>query len=117
MLVTGFVVLGGTYGASAIVGAASNRKADDKLFIPVVGPWLDLKNRDCDRNNCGNDTFNKALLIGDGALQGIGALTLVLSFVVPESREKPWYLIGNEKFAVSPQVGSATTGLTAFGRF
>ena len=117
MLITGAVVLGGTYGASAIVGAASDRAADDKLFIPVVGPWLDLKNRDCETNDCGNDTLNKALLIGDGALQGLGALTLVLSLVIPESREKPWYLIGDEKLSVAPQVGNAVTGFSAFGRF
>jgi hypothetical protein len=117
MLVTGVVVLGGTYAASAIVAAASDRKADDKLFLPVVGPWLDLKKRDCDVNDCGNDTFNKALLIGDGALQGLGALTLVLSFVIPESTKKPWYLIGDEHLSVAPQVGTAVTGLAAFGQF
>ena len=117
MLVTGVVVLGGTYAASAIVAAASDRKADNKLYLPVVGPWLDLKHRDCEVNDCGNDTFNKALLIGDGALQGIGAVTMVLSLVIPESTKKPWYLIGNEKLSVTPQVGSSVTGLTASGSF
>jgi hypothetical protein len=117
MLVTGLVVLGGTYGASVIVGAVSDREADEKLFLPVVGPWLDLKNRDCEVNDCGNDTFNKVLLIGDGALQGIGALAIVLSLVVPESTKKPWYLIGDEKLSVAPQVGNAVTGLSASGRF
>jgi hypothetical protein len=117
MLITGAVVLVGTYGASAIVAATSDRAADDKLFIPVVGPWLDLKNRDCETNDCGSDTFNKALLIGDGALQGLGALTLVLSLVIPEARTKPWYLIGDDNLTVMPQVGHAVTGLSAFGRF
>lgn len=117
MLITGLVVLGGTYGASAIVGAASDRKADDRLFIPVVGPWLDLKDRDCDVNACSHETLNKALLIGDGALQGLGAITLVLSLVIPESTKKPWYLIGDEKLSVAPQVGSAVSGFSAFGRF
>lgn len=50
MLITGAVVLGGTYAASAIVGAASKREADDKLFLPVVGPWMDLTKRDCEVN-------------------------------------------------------------------
>jgi hypothetical protein len=117
MLITGVVVLGGMYGASAIVAATSDRKADDKLFLPVVGPWLDLKNRDCEVNECGNDTFNKVLLVSDGAIQGIGAVTLLLSLVIPESSRKPWYLIGDEKLSVTPQVGTGVTGLRAVGAF
>lgn len=117
LLITGSVLLVGSYGASAIVAAASDRKADDKLFIPVVGPWLDLKDRDCDVNRCSHETLNKALLIGDGALQGAGALMMLLSLAIPESKEKPWYLIGDEKLNVMPQVGTATTGLQAHGRF
>jgi hypothetical protein len=117
LLITGLVVLGGTYGASVIVGAVSDREEDEKLFIPVVGPWLDLKDRDCDADPCGNETLNKTLLIGSGALQGLGAISMVLSLVIPESTQKPWYLIGDEKLSVTPQVGSTTTGLTAFGRF
>lgn len=116
MLVTGLVVFGGTYGASAIVGAASNREADDKLFLPVVGPWLDLADRGCDVDPCSNETLNKVLLVGDGALQGLGALTLLLSLVVPESKQKPWYLIGDEKLTVTPRVGTVN-GLSAFGNF
>jgi hypothetical protein len=117
LLITGVVVLGGTYAASAIVGAASDREADEKLFYPVIGPWLDLKARDCEVNDCGDDTFNKALLIGDGALQGIGALAIILGLVIPESEKKPWYLIGNENLVVTPQVGTGATGLTAVGQF
>ncbi len=117
LLITGLVVLGGSYGASAIVGAASSREADDKLFVPVVGPWLDLKERDCDVNACSHESLNKALLIGSGALQGIGAFSVVLSLVIPESREKPWYLIGDQKLSVSPRMGMNEAGLTAFGRF
>lgn len=117
LLVTGLVVLGGTYGASVIVGAASNRESDEKLFIPVVGPWLDLKDRDCDAEPCDRETMNKTLLIGSGALQGLGALSVLLSLVIPESKEKPWYLIGGEKLSVTPQLGATTTGVTALGRF
>jgi hypothetical protein len=117
LLITGVVVLGGSYAASAIVGAVSDRKADEKLFYPVVGPWMDLKARDCEVNDCGNDTFNKVLLIGDGALQGLGALGIILGLVLPESEKKPWYLIGTEDVVVAPQVGTGATGLTAVGRF
>jgi len=117
MLVTGLVVFGATYGASVIVGAASNREADEKLYVPVVGPWLDLKDRDCDVNPCSHETLNKTLIIGSGALQGIGALSIVLSLVIPESREKPWYLIGDNRLSVTPRMGMNQAGLTAFGQF
>ncbi|RYZ06146.1 MAG: hypothetical protein EOO73_17220 [Myxococcales bacterium] len=116
LLITGAVVLVGSYGASAIVAAASDRKADDKLYYPVVGPWLDLKNRDCDVNPCGSDGFNKALLIADGAVQGLGALSVLLGLVLPESEKKPWYLIGTEDVVVAPQMGSAQ-GLRVYGQF
>jgi hypothetical protein len=117
LLLTGSAVLVSSYGASAIVAGASQRKADSKLFLPVVGPWLDLKARDCTGETCGKDTVNKALLVGDGALQGLGALTMLLGLVVPESGEKPWYLIGNEKLSLRPQLGMAVRGLTATGKF
>jgi len=114
LLTTGIVVLGATYGASVIVGAASSRDTDHKLYVPVVGPWLDLKDRNCP---CDHETLNKTLLIGSGVLQGIGALDIVLGLIVPEAKEKPWYLIGDEKLSVTPQVGTNQTGLTAFGHF
>jgi hypothetical protein len=115
LLVTGLVVLGGSYGASAIVGAASDRKEDDKLFIPVVGPWLDLHQRDCSANPCSNEGLNKALLISDGVLQGVGALGIVLSWVIPQTTTRNWYLIGNQSLAVSPQLSNL--GLRATGQF
>jgi hypothetical protein len=42
---------------------------------------------------------------------------MLLSLMIPESTEKPWYLIGDEKLTVTPQVGYSTTGVAAFGRF
>lgn len=116
LLITGAIVLVGSYGASAIVAAASDRKADDKLYYPVVGPWLDLKNRDCEVNACGSDGLNKALLIADGAVQGLGALGVLLGLVLPESEKRPWYLIGSEDVVVAPQMGSAQ-GLRVYGKF
>src|SRR5262249_23148051 len=41
----GTIVLG--YTPAMIVGIVSDHKGDDKLFIPVVGPWLDLGQRGC----------------------------------------------------------------------
>jgi hypothetical protein len=116
LLISGLVVLGGSYGASAVVGAKSDRGADENLLLPVVGPWLDLKSRDCGVKVCDNEGVNKALLISDGALQGLSALSILLSFIIPEPREPPWYAVGSQKFYVAPQFGRVN-GLSAAGEF
>lgn len=117
LLVTGLVFLGGAYGASAIVAGISDRTEDEKLYYPVVGPWMDLNDRDCDRTPCNNKTLNQVLLVGDGIVQGLGALSLVLSFIVPEKTTRSWYLIGSDSWRLTPQLGPHVTGLGAVGRF
>ncbi len=117
LLVTGVILLGGSYGASAIIAATSNRTADEKLYYPVAGPWMDLNDRNCDINACPNKTLDKVLLVGDGVLQGLGALSVLMSLVIPEKTTRHWYLIGSEKVTVMPQFSHATTGLVATGAF
>jgi|SRR6478609_4291635 len=116
LLATGAVVLIGSYATSAIVAAKSDRSADEKLFLPVVGPWLDLKHRACGATSCDHDTANKALLVTDGALQGLGALGVLLSVIIPEPKERPWYAVGSERLYVVPQLGRLS-GLSASGTF
>jgi hypothetical protein len=111
------VLLGGSYGASAIVAATSDRAADEKLYYPVAGPWMDLNDRNCDVNACPNRTTDTILLIGDGILQGLGALTLVVSLFVPEKTTRHWYLIGQKGLTLAPRVGTSMAGLAATGNF
>lgn len=117
LLITGLVFLGGAYGASAIVAGTSNRTEDEKLYYPVVGPWMDLNDRDCNRNPCSNKTLNQVLLVGDGVVQGLGALSLALSIILPEKTTRSWYLIGNDSWSLTPQLGRYLTGVGAVGRF
>lgn len=117
LLITGSIFLVGSYGASAIVGAISDRSADEKLFYPVVGPWMDLSDRGCDERSCSNETLNQVLLIGSGVGQGLGALGMLLSVVIPEKTTQHWYLVGNSELMVAPQLGPNMTGLAAFGSF
>ncbi len=89
MMTTGFTVFAITYGASVAVGASSERPGDRYLFTPVVGPWLSLANRDCNRDPCGYDEdSNRILLVADGVLQGLGALLLVGGLFIPEKIEE-----------------------------
>ncbi len=118
LMVTGLVFLAGSYGTAAIVGAESNKKADEKLFIPVAGPWLDMTHRDCDINPCNNEDLNKAGLIVDGVFQGLGALAVLTSFVIPEKTTHKWMLIGNDTLTIAPsKVGRTGYGLGAVGFF
>lgn len=76
-----------SYGASAVAGAVSDREADKNLFIPVVGPWMDLSDRGCDARACGGrEDINKAMLVTSGIVQGAGVLLALSSLIIPESQ-------------------------------
>jgi len=120
LLVTGVVLLGGAYGASALAAGLSNRDSEDKLYYPVVGPWMALNDRDCGAEPCNHKTLNTALLIGSGVVQGVGALSVLMSLFVPEKTTHTWYLIGDERqphLALSPVVGQDQVGAFAVGQF
>ena len=113
-----FVVFGGSYAASAVIGGMSDREDDKKLVYPVAGPWMDLANRDCVANTCSREDLNKGLLIADGIVQGVGALGVLLSFVLPEKSTRKWYLIGQDGTHLTPmKMGYAGFGLGAYGKF
>jgi hypothetical protein len=120
LLVTGVVLLGGAYGASAIAAGLSNRDSEDKLYYPVVGPWLALKDRDCNAEPCNHKALNTTLLVGSGVVQGLGALSVLMSLFIPETTTHSWYLIGDEQqphLALSPVVGQDQFGAFAVGQF
>jgi hypothetical protein len=86
------------YVPAVVAGFISDHKGDDNLFIPVVGPWLDLGNRSCSGatlstdngpfeiasgKHCGTSDIETFALIASGVFQGVGALGIVASFVVP----------------------------------
>ena len=80
---TGMFVL--SYAPAAVIGAMSPRHEDKRLLLPVAGPWLDLKNRDCRGRSCGeNEGLAKAALITSGVAQGAGALMMLGSLLIPE---------------------------------
>lgn len=85
LIITGGAVLAGSYLTSAIVGVANDRDADNRLLIPVVGPWADLADRQCDQSPCDHKFWSTTLLVASGVLQAGGLATLITSFFVPES--------------------------------
>lgn len=83
LLRSGAWTLGLSYTPALVVAIKSERRGDDYLYYPVVGPWLDLAHRgEC--ATCSHETLNQGLLVADGVFQGIGALQIVGSFLLPE---------------------------------
>ncbi|MBK7074571.1 MAG: hypothetical protein IPH44_19970 [Myxococcales bacterium] len=83
---TGAVVFGVGYGAAAITAGVSDRSADERLYVPLVGPWLDLADRgDCDVGNqaCDNETTKKVLIVADGVVQAVGVLLVLDALLFP----------------------------------
>ena len=120
LMVTGVIVLGGTYAASAIDAALSPRDADKNyLYYPVVGPWMDYANRGgCPAaGSCASETGNKVLLILDGVGQGLGAIGMITSLFIPEKATRNWYLIGDRGIHAAPSVVGTGYGLGAAGSF
>lgn len=118
---TGIFVL--SYGPSVVAAAVSDRAEDKRLFIPVVGPWMDLANRDCSpANPCGaNEDVARAMIITSGVVQGAGVLMALGSLVVPESTrvsERTAKAPGAKpEVKVAPMSFGAGAGLGAVGRF
>jgi len=108
-----------TYVPAFGVAAESNRPSDNpNLFVPVLGPWLDLGQRDCyGTRGCVNDGGDRALLVLDGLGQGIGVLTVLTSFFVPERHSRVWYRVAKSDVLVVPSAIGSGYGLSARGRF
>jgi len=119
LLITSSVILVGSYVPAAAVAYSSERPADQtNLYYPVVGPWMNLADRQCDVSTCNNEGLNKTLLIASGVGQGLGAIGLVASIFVPGKSTRNWYLIGNDKVHAGPQrMGNQGYGFVANGEF
>lgn len=116
LLLTGALVLAASYAPTAVVAATSNRDGDSNLYAPVVGPWLNLADRQCE--GCSTDAGTTALLIGSGALQGVGVLMGIASFILPQRVEVARLQAGPVTLQFAPtSVGRSAYGLGAVGEF
>jgi hypothetical protein len=82
LLKGGVWTLGLSYAPALVVGIASPLPEDRYLLAPVAGPWIDFAKRDCP--SCAHEGWNKALLVTDGVIQGVGALEILGSFLFVE---------------------------------
>ena len=80
MLGLGLASFANAYAIAAIAGATSSYRPDRDLFVPILGPWLDLANRaGCSPQgapSCHAERVNRASFVVDGVFQGVGVLAV-----------------------------------------
>lgn len=126
---TGATVFAISYGAGVISAASTDTKSNDRLYVPVVGPWLALHDRIKDNNcgdlgnaSCDSNTTAKVLLVVDGVFQAAGLLAMVDGVLDPGTTEvhHTATVAKNSKkvhFAPAPVGDHADPGFWAMGRF
>jgi hypothetical protein len=126
LLIGGLIAFGGSYIPSVIVAAEANTSFDNFLYIPIVGPWLDLANRpQCGgrlQPACSTEWGRKAILVANGIIQAAGATAIVLGIVLPgRHSELVTAKLGRAQELrmniVPSQVSADGFGLTAIGDF
>jgi len=124
MFTSGALLFLGSYGGAVVVAATSENddidRGNDRLYIPVAGPWLALNDRpDCNDavESCDMETTKKVLLVADGVLQAGGVITMVAGLLSPtEHRVIRRTPMVSKKVTVSPSAGGSP-GISLFGRF
>ena len=123
MFTSGALIFLGSYGASVVVAATSEDDAidrgNDRLYVPVVGPWLALNDRpDCpvERESCDMETTKKVLLVADGVLQAGGVVTMIAGLLSPTEHRVIRRPMASKTVTVSPTAGG-NPGISLFGQF
>jgi hypothetical protein len=116
LLTTGATMFLGSYATMAVVGLVSPLASDDRLFIPVAGPWMNLADRPCGLGACGGkDDIANALILGGGITQVVGLGLAALSLVVAETR--PVVETAKPGVHVLPMTFGRGAGVGAVGTF
>jgi hypothetical protein len=87
VVATGAAVFATSYAAAVITAASTDAPGNSHLYLPLVGPWIDLGARaSCDsaHAHCGGDSAaSKTLLAVDGVFQAAGAVTMIEGMLHP----------------------------------
>ncbi|HSO37164.1 MAG TPA: hypothetical protein VLT33_31780 [Labilithrix sp.] len=113
VLITGAALFVGTYATTAAITAGVNTKEDHDLYLPIVGPWINIANRSCDGDCSPTHNRNTVLIAGSGILQGVGAGMIITSFFLREKVPTATIAAGPMKITVVPTAG----GMGAVGTF
>jgi hypothetical protein len=123
LLLAGVVTFGLSYVPAVMTASESTFALDKQLYVPVVGPWLDLANRpNCGVGSlpCNSEIANQALLIVDGFFQGLAVIQVLagLGAVAHDTATAVAKVDDTPTVHVRPaQVGAGGYGLAAIGKF
>jgi hypothetical protein len=124
MIGGGLITLGVSYGIGIAVASNSDHHGDRHLYVPVIGPWLDLGDRggDCSQSgSCDRETFNRFLIAADGVFQALGVVSVISGFVFEPKRNVVTTTTATSSkptIELTPvQYGRGSLGLAAFGTF
>lgn len=116
VIASGVVTFGISYGIAVAVAATSDNSADRRLYVPVLGPWLDLADRpSCPIENqqCDKTTTQKILIGADGVFQAVGVVVAIYGILTPRR-----HVVGGSNVQVVPaRMGSDAHGLALTGSF
>jgi hypothetical protein len=119
LLASSAALFGVPYLASIAVAATTDRGSNNNLYIPVVGPWIALGERNCSEPTpCSSAWLGGTLLVADGIAQGVGVIGIAASFMVPEKVTTIKVGSSGAKVSVTPsRAGRDGYGLAAVGEF
>lgn len=114
LLITGSTMLFGSYAVTATVTAVASyegRNADERLYLPVVGPWMHLMDTT-------EGTLDMILIAGSGVAQGVGLGLTVLGLVIPEKIPAATIeALGTKVNLTATSFGRGSAGIGATGQF
>jgi hypothetical protein len=122
LLEKGLFAFSASYFTSVIVAVVNDNSYDQRLYVPILGPWLDLADRPgcggIGQSSCGTEAAYKVLLIVAGSLQGLGAVATVVGLAVPARVITTTPATGRLTLRLLPAlVGREGYGMQALGTF
>jgi len=121
LLLTGLLTFGVTYGASVVYAANSDHTGDDRLYVPVLGPWLAMNERDnctpVTSESCDSSTTANVLLAADGVFQGLGVVVTTVGLFTRGSHTERTTTYTRGYHITPASLGRGTPGIRIFGTF
>ena len=121
LLLTGLLTFGVTYGASVVYAANSDHTGDDRLYVPVLGPWLAMNERDnctpVTSESCDSSTTANVLLAADGVFQGLGVVVTTVGLFTRGSHTERTTTYTRGYHITPAGLGPGTPGNRTFGTF